>query len=152
MWAAAIAINQKIKKGCCKGCFQANHIERKVKLMPIIPDKYRGSRAYSLVYCTLIYAATKIEAVTYERIAEIMDLEPVTDMVQEVGHLLGEINEDEHDNGRPMLSAVAVNPETKMPGEGFFKLAIKLQKFHGTTVEDKRVFWREEIQKVYETW
>lgn len=120
--------------------------------MPLIPDKYRGSRAYSLVYCRLIDAARKIEAVSYERIAEIMGLEPGLYMVQEIGHLLGEINEDEHNNGRPMLSAVAVNPDIKMPGEGFFKLANKLQKFHGTTVEDKRTFWREEIQKVYETW
>ena len=120
--------------------------------MPIVPDKYRGTQTYSLVYCRLIDAARKKEGVSYEEISEIMDLETGADISTDIGHLLGEINEDEYNRGRPMLSAVAVEPTTKMPGEGFFRFAKKLDKFDGEAEEDKREFWRDEIQRVYETW
>ncbi|MEJ2233814.1 MAG: hypothetical protein P8X67_07800 [Syntrophobacterales bacterium] len=115
-------------------------------------DKYRGTQTYSLVYCRLLNAAREKESVSYEEIGQIMDLEAHLGMAKEIGQLLGEINEDEHNNGRPMLSAVAVKPTTKMPGEGFFQFAKQLNKFDGETDEDKREFWRDEIQRVYEIW
>ena len=120
--------------------------------MATVPVKYRGTRIYSLVYCRLLEAAREKEAVSYEEIATLMGLEPGNHTAQHIGHLLREINEDEHDNGRPMLSAVAVEPSTKMPGEGFFRLASQFNKYHGTTDEEKRDFWREEIQNVFEQW
>lgn len=120
--------------------------------MGIIPDKYRGTQIYSLVYCRLLDAARKKEGVSYSEIGQIMGFQPGAEMSKEIGHLLGEINEDENDNGRPMLSAVAVEPGTKMPGEGFFKFARHLEKFTGETDEDKREFWHQEIQKVYGIW
>jgi hypothetical protein len=125
---------------------------QKEKVMGIIPDKYRGTQTYSLVYCRLLNAARKKEGVSYEEIGQIMGLEPQVGMAREIGRLLGEINEDEHNNGRPMLSAVAVEPTTRMPGEGFFQFAKQLNKFDGETDEDKREFWRDEIQRVYEIW
>ncbi len=120
--------------------------------MGIIPDKHRGTQTYSLVYCRLLNAAREKEGVSYEEIGQIMGLEPEAGMAREIGRLLGEINEDEHNNGRPMLSAVAVEPTTRMPGECFFQFAKKLNKFAGETDEDKREFWRDEIQRVYEIW
>ncbi len=120
--------------------------------MGIIPDKYRGTQTYSLVYCRLLNAARKKESVGYEEIGQIMGLEAHVGMAREIGQLLGEINEDEHNNGRPMLSAVAVEPTTRMPGEGFSQFAKQLNKFDGETDEDKREFWRDEIQRVYEIW
>jgi hypothetical protein len=120
--------------------------------MAIVPDKYRGTRTYSLVYCKLLTAARRKEGVPYEEIRQIMGLEAQGGMAKEIGQLLGEINEDEHNNGRPMLSAVAVESTTRMPGEGFFKFAKELNKFDGETDEDKRDFWRDEIQRVYEIW
>jgi hypothetical protein len=115
-------------------------------------DKYRGTQTYSLVYCRLLNAAREKESVSYEEIGQIMDLEAHLGMAKEIGQLLGEINEDEHNNGRPMLSAVAVELNTRMPGEGFFQFAKELSKFDGETDEDKREFWRDEIQRVYEIW
>jgi hypothetical protein len=115
-------------------------------------DKYRGTQTYSLVYCRLLNAAREKESVSYEELGQIMGLEAHLGMAKEIGQLLGEINEDEHNNGRPMLSAVAVKPTTKMPGEGFFQFAKQLNKFDGETDEDKREFWRDEIQRVYEIW
>ena len=124
----------------------------KEKPMAIVVDKYRGTQTYSLVYCRLLNAARKKECVSYEEVGQIMGLEAHVGMVREIGQLLGEINEDEHRNGRPMLSAVAVEPTTRMPGEGFFQFAKELNTFAGETDEDKREFWRDEIQRVYEIW
>ena len=81
--------------------------------MAIVPKKYRGTQIYGLVYCRLLDAARKKEGASYEEIGQIMGLAPGGDAAQEVGQLLGEINEDEHNHGRPMLSAVAVEPTTK---------------------------------------
>jgi hypothetical protein len=124
----------------------------KERPMAIVPDKYRGTQIYSLVYCRLLEAARNKEGVSYEDLGEMMGLEPGDSRDQEIAQLLGEINEDEHNNGRPMLSAVAVDSTKKMPGEGFFNYAKKLGKFDGDTEEDKRDFWREEIQEVFEIW
>ena len=120
--------------------------------MAIVPDKYRGTQIYCLVYCRLLAAARNKEGVGYNEIGQIMGLAASGDMDKEVGQLLGEINEDEHGHGRPMLSAVAVEATTKMPGEGFFVFAKRMDKFTGETEEDKRDFWRDEIQRVYQTW
>jgi hypothetical protein len=120
--------------------------------MVMMPDKYRGTQVYSLVYCRLLASAKEKEGLSYQEIAEIMGVGYGGEGAREVGHLLAEINEDEHNNGRPLLSAVAVDPITKMPGEGFFAFAAQLQKFKGDTEEDKREFWWEEIQAVYATW
>jgi hypothetical protein len=51
-----------------------------------------------------------------------------------------------------MLSAVVINAVEKTPGEGFFRLAEKLDKYHGSTEQDRMDFWREELQKVYANW
>ena len=77
--------------------------------MPAVPDKYRGSKEYLLVYCELIKAARYKGTTTYQAIAEIMGL-PLrgSHMGREVGKILGEISEDELNQGRPMLSAIAV--------------------------------------------
>lgn len=120
--------------------------------MAFAADKYRGTQIYGLVYCRLLDAAQKKEGVSYEEIGQIMKLKGEVDSAKEIGQLLGEINEEEHNTGRPMLSAVAVKPTTKMPGEGFFAFARKLGKFSGETEEEKREFWRDEIQRVYAIW
>jgi hypothetical protein len=73
----------------------------KEKPMAIVADKYRGTQTYSLVYCRLLNAARKKEGVPYEEIGQIMGLEAQVGMAKEIGQLLGEINEDEHNNGRP---------------------------------------------------
>ncbi|MBW1981783.1 MAG: hypothetical protein JRJ12_11240 [Deltaproteobacteria bacterium] len=120
--------------------------------MAVALQRYRGSQIYCLVYCRLLEAARKKEGVWYEELRQMMALEPGADSAREIGRLLGEINEEEHSNGRPLLSAVAVDPTTRMPGEGFFRYARQVNKFAGETEEDKRQFWRDEIQKVYEVW
>ena len=63
--------------------------------------------------------------------------------------LLGELSEEEHAEGRGMISAMVVHKTGDMePGEGFFELAVKL----GSDTSDKTKFWVEELKKIYAYW
>jgi hypothetical protein len=117
--------------------------------MAIVPNRYRGKKEYSLVYAEMITAAKYRGTVTYQEIAKIMSL-PLqgSHMGKEIGWILGEISEDEVTNGRPMLSAIAVNVKFE-PGPGFFTLARDLNKLQD---EDEDAFWNKERQLVYEKW
>ncbi len=114
--------------------------------------KYRNKKEFLLVYSELINAARRRGTLTYQEVADLMGLPPRGNyMGAEVGHLLGEISEDEHLNGRPMLSAIAVST-TGMPGSGFFDLAKSLAKTTDRSVEAERRFWEKEKEAVYATW
>lgn len=117
----------------------------------IKPSKYRGTTDYVRVMTELIRAAEYRGLTTYQDIAVIMGLPLMgMHMGQEIGHLLGEISEDESFAARPMLSAVVVGVGGK-PGPGFFSLARQLGKFTGTESEDDN-FWNRELQSVYKVW
>ncbi|MCG3204911.1 MAG: hypothetical protein KCHDKBKB_01628 [Elusimicrobia bacterium] len=62
---------------------------------------------------------------------------------------LGEISKHEVAQGRPMLSAVVVNPKDKMPGAGFFRLAKELGRQKG---QDDKSFFAEELHRVFTHW
>lgn len=119
--------------------------------MSIVKHKYPGSTDYVRVLAELVHAAEYRGVTTYQDIAVIMGL-PLKGgyMAKEVGHLLGEISEDEVNAGRPMLSALAVSVHGK-PGPGFFGLAKELGEFAGNPTKDES-FWREQLQALYETW
>ena len=72
-------------------------------------------------------------------------------MGSEIGRMLGLISEDELKNGRPMLSAIAVGVSGE-PGEGFYAWAEELNNTKLDTKEARRKFWKQEMEKVYETW
>ena len=124
---------------------------------PIAPNKYRGTTTYHKVFCRLIQAALARQTIHYEDVAAIMNLQGKGQhMSKETGHILGEISEDEHNQDRPMLSAVVVQKTGKekgIPGDGFFTLACQLNKIEeNTTPEQKKDFWRNELNQVYEKW
>ena len=110
---------------------------------------YRGTKEFGLIYIELITAARYRGTVTYQEIAQIMGL-PLSGnhMSREVGWILGEISAYELENGRPMLSAIAVGVNGK-PGQGYFEWARKLGRL---TTEDEWVFWENECKAVYDTW
>ena len=114
--------------------------------------KYRGSVVYHLVYCELIHAARYRGLTTYQAIAQIMGL-PLqgSHMGREVGHILGEISAEELEQGRPLLSALAVGVSGS-PGPGFFGVARDLGKLDEETKETERRFWEEEKVAVYKAW
>lgn len=45
----------------------------------------------------------------------------------EIGRILGDISSSEHEQGRPLLSVVAVLAETGLPSDGFYRLAEALE-------------------------
>jgi hypothetical protein len=120
--------------------------------MPIVSDKYRGKKEYHLVYNELINAARYRGTVTYQEIASLMGL-PLTGnyMQSQVGHILGEISEDETENDHPMLSAIAVSVSGSS-SSGFFELAKLLGKLKDDSEEGRQKFWEETKQSVYKTW
>ena len=63
--------------------------------------------------------------------------------------ILDTISRREHRNGRPLLSAVVVNKDTQMPGDGFFKLAKELGRYNAS---DDLECWSKELHRVYAHW
>jgi hypothetical protein len=124
------------------------------KIMTTNGSKYRGTKEYHLVFFVLIAAAQSRGVVPHTKIAPIIGInQPGHHMAQEVGQLLGEISEDEHQNGRPMLSAVVVSEwKGLLPGEGFFKLARKLGKTSANDATAEKQFWISERDAVYDCW
>ena len=61
---------------------------------------------------------------------------------------LGHVSMYEVEHGRPMLSALVVNADTRKPGDGFAKLARHL----GLEAKDDDDFWRSELGRVVEFW
>ena len=120
--------------------------------MTTVGTKYRGTKEFLLVYANLISAAQKRDMVYYNEVASILGIhQPGHHMAREVGQVLGEISEDEHRAGRPMLSAVAIATKGP-PGEGFFSLANRLGKYSGSTLDDELSFWEHERDEVYRVW
>lgn len=120
--------------------------------MSVVRDKYRGTKEYSLVQSELIVAAQYRGVVTYQFLARKLGW-PLTGnlMGSRIGHLLGEISEDEVFHGRPMLSALAVSSKFK-PSDGFFDLACSLKKLKGNSKEAEELFWQSERERCYEVW
>ncbi|MCH8328426.1 MAG: hypothetical protein IID15_07900 [Candidatus Marinimicrobia bacterium] len=111
-----------------------------------------GKKEYHLIFSELIAAAKYRGTVTYQEIAQILGL-PLTGnyMGAEIGHLLGEISEDEVRAARPMLSAIVVNTAGK-PGPGFFELARQLGKLDTDERKAELRFFEAERKEVYDQW
>ncbi len=65
-----------------------------------------------------------------------------------LGRLLGEISKETDEEGKGMLSAMAVSKDVYMPTYGFFNLAKEL----GYEVGDKTEFWIGQYNKVIASW
>jgi len=98
----------------------------------------------------LVRAAQYGGVTTYQDIAVIMGL-PLrgSHMGREVGHVLGEVSENEALAGRPMLSSVAVDVNGKV-GAGFFSLAKSLGRLTDGEAED--AFLAKEREATYTAW
>ena len=66
-----------------------------------------------------------------------------------IGGILDAINREEVAEGGPLLSAVVVHRENRMPGKGFFKLGRALGRFDG---HDEDAYYIAELRKVYDYW
>ncbi|WP_338593203.1 hypothetical protein V6669_09430 [Paenibacillus sp. Y5S-9] len=117
---------------------------------------------YSLVRSSLashltVNVASNNEVCTYTDIARYLKLQfdlnedPIS---KSLAGLLGDISVDENKQGHPMLSVIVVNQETKIPGDGFFKLAKDLGLYEGllNNIEQKDAFYISELKKVHSFW
>jgi hypothetical protein len=120
--------------------------------MSLVKDRYRGTPVYHLVFCRLLTAARHRGYVTYQELAKVMAL-PLkgSHMGRETGWVLGEIADDEHRAGRPLLSAVAVGV-SGAPGPGFFKLAHDLGLLKAKDRDAEFAFWSAQKEAIYDLW
>lgn len=106
------------------------------------------------VRAALMEAARDRRLLTYPDVASIMGL-PRSGyyMGSKVGAMADAINRVERDAGRPMLSALLVQTQSRRPGEGFYACAIQLGVVTRFADEaSKRAFWEAERDKVYAYW
>jgi len=99
----------------------------------------------------LIEAARQRNVLYYAEVGQILNLDMGNPHHrQEIGRILGEISTEEHNNGRPLLSAVVVHQENQRPGQGFFNLARELG-IQGSD-EDDETFYTNELNRVFNEW
>lgn len=99
----------------------------------------------------LIQAAKRGEIVYYADLANAAGREVKgPHWAVHIGKILGPISEKEAAEGRPLLSAIVVSRDTKMPGEGFYSLGLQ----HGLVEpgEDEEAFAHRQMRRVYEYW
>ena len=115
-------------------------------------DTYRGTREYQRLYDKLVSAARNGSQVFHAEVTEILS-DPGGDgpTVLEIGLLLGEIAEDEHRAGRPLLTALVLTGKA-IPGSVFFAVARRLGKLEGDDPAKEMKFWMDERGRVYEVW
>jgi len=113
--------------------------------------KYRETPHYTTILRRLLTAAKNHEPpLHYSEVFNIMGLKSGNYAAAEAGRLLDEINQHAHKQGEPLLSALVVNSNTGIPGEGFFKLAADLGRLESNALSPrKREFWKKEVQAIY---
>lgn len=73
--------------------------------------------------------------------------------VQTLSESLTRISQSEHQQGRPLLSAIVYDKNAGRPGKGFFAMAKDLKKYNGSDDEIKKIeFFAKELKDVYLFW
>lgn len=124
--------------------------------MAIVESKYRGTQEYKKAYEKLQEVARERATISYTEVAEIMGINPHNPHIGGIiGRIIGAMSEDEHDQGKPMISAVVVNKTGQnvgKPGSGFLEMAEELGRLKGLTDLEKQDFWEKELKAVYATY
>ena len=101
------------------------------------------------IYERLKTFAKQEQITTYSEIAPLANLDMENpDHRGEIGRLLGIVSTFEHQDGRPLLSAIVVHRQDNIPGEGFFELARELGALRPS--QDRLAFWCREVARVHE--
>jgi hypothetical protein len=108
---------------------------------------------HQAIYDCLKDVARKGNLITYHEIAPLarLNMENPGDR-NKIAEILGEISTFEHENGRPMLSAIVVLAGIGYPGEGFYTLARQLGTYHGHADLDEMEFFVKETKRVFNYW
>ncbi len=88
--------------------------------------------------------------IAYSELAPLADLDMGREADRaEIGRILGDISVHEHEQGRPMLSAVVTHKDGG-PGKGFYTLARQLGLMQPGMSDI--AFWSQELRRVYDFW
>jgi hypothetical protein len=103
------------------------------------------------IYERLKEVARAKELTTYKEIAEMVGLDWRKNYgkCRQIFPILGAISTSEVQQGHPMLSAVAVRQDKRIPGLGFFTLARDLGVYSG---DNDLAFWNRELNEVHNYW
>ncbi len=118
--------------------------------MPV-ERNYLATPTHKLIYARLKEVARRHgPPIGYKVVFEIMGVKPSNYAGSTAGKLLDDINHYTELLDKPMISALVVSQERKIPGNGFFELAVRLGKLPvGASDGEKKAFWKEELEKVY---
>lgn len=108
---------------------------------------------HQALYEELVRVARNADLTTYADIAPMAGLDMGNPAHRnEMARLLGEISTYEHQQGRPLLSAVVVHRAGRTPGQGFFKLARELGLPCGQGDIAELTFFSSELRRVHAEW
>jgi hypothetical protein len=108
-----------------------------------------------ILYDELIRLARAQDLSAYSDVAPLIGLSMEDeDDRDEIALFLGEIARHEHENTRPMLTALIIHRGyDNNPGKGFFAIAEELGHFDGDRNKITRVvFWSNQVTKVHNYW
>lgn len=69
-----------------------------------------------------------------------------------IGKILEEIGEEEHKNGRPLITVLVHHSNSSSIGDGFFRLCDNLNIVTPRNQREKEIFLIEQISSVHEYW
>jgi hypothetical protein len=103
----------------------------------------------------LIDLAAKQQTITYQKLSDIynigLDMQASEYDRAEIGRILGEISVYEHNNRRPLLSAIVLTKGSQYEGDGFYKMAQNLG-FGPWKSLKENAFDVMEIKRCFEFW
>lgn len=124
---------------------------RRLGALQMEPDRPTDRLDDKLIRDRLVAAAKRRELVYYADLAGLLGREMRgRNWAAPIYHALDRINDDEDKAGRPMLSAIVVAKDTKLPGPGFFALGQRLGKTRPG--EDEEAFAKRARADVYAFW
>lgn len=96
---------------------------------------------------TAILSAARDRRMTwYSEVAPVVTVTHVEAFSPLLNHLLGAIFRDEHEAGRPALTAIVTHKDgDKEPGPGFYEMAQSL----GIRFDEPYVYWSTQVQDVF---
>ena len=106
---------------------------------------------HKAIYEQLKEVARRKDLITYKELAGVVGLDWNKDYgkCRQIFPVLGAVCTSEVQQGHPMLSAIAVRQDARMPGPGFFTLAHDLGLYQGG---DDYSFWVAERDAVWGHW
>ena len=105
---------------------------------------------HKIIHRQLFHIARMKSYVNYSVIGPLIGLTDMSkpEQREKISNILTDIDIEEHGWEHPLLSAVVILAERNMPGDGFFKIARKLGRYHGK--KDDLKFWLGELRRVHD--